>query len=96
MGYPNSRLIEISKNDEFKEAMKNWETKFKNRSISPPPIIEKSLIALKPHHAILYSETCRRIAKDINNKLYEELGEKFFVEKTIKKHLVVCQDENVG
>lgn len=87
-GKPNKKLIEISISKEFRDELDNWQTKFKNGKISPPPIVEDEVIKLKPHHSIFYSETCLRIAKDINLKMLETLGVEFYIEKIISKHLL--------
>ncbi|NID08836.1 hypothetical protein [Fibrivirga algicola] len=87
-GKPSRELIEIANDNRFKESIRNWKTKFPKKSISPPPIVTNVAIQLKPHHSILYSETCLRIASDINNKLFTILGEKYFINKIIKIHLL--------
>ncbi len=87
-GLPSGKLLEISESIEFKDAISNWKTKFKKKSISPPPVVNDKNIELKPHHSILYSETCLRIAKKINTNLFKLLGVNYFIEKTIKKHLL--------
>lgn len=86
-GKPNKKLIDISISREFRDELDNWKTKFKNGQISPPPIVEDEEIMLQPHHSIFYSETCLRIAKDINLKMLETLGVEFYIEKIINKHL---------
>jgi hypothetical protein len=88
IGIPSNKVIKISTDKGFIKAIENWKTKFPKRKISPPPIIIQEKIKLKPHHSILYSETCRRIANDINIRLYKELGEDYFIQKIIKKHLI--------
>ena len=88
VGIPSGKLYSLSESEKFKESISNWETKFPKRKISPPPIIKEKIIELKPHHSIMYSETCLRISKDINNKILETLGVKYFIEKTVKKHLI--------
>jgi hypothetical protein len=87
IGLPNDSIYEFSRSEEFNLALKKWKTKYPKKTISPPPIVKIEEIVLKPHHSIIYSETCLRIAKDINSKIFNQLGLKFFVEKTIKKHL---------
>lgn len=87
LGIPTAQLIELSSSKRFIDAIDKWETKYKGKSISLPPVVTDTRIDLKPHHAITYSETCRRIAEDMNLKLLDVLGVGFFVEKTIKKHL---------
>jgi len=86
-GKPSRQLFELSQQSNFIDAIANWKTKHPQKKISPPPIIEDNVIELKPHHSIIYSETCIRIAKDINYKLLNTLGLKYFVQKTIKTHL---------
>lgn len=88
IGKPNSKLLELSESNDFKEAILNWKTKFPKKKISAPPIIKDNIITLKPHHTIIYSETCIRIAKDVNLKMFDELGLEYFINKTIQKHLL--------
>ncbi|OAD43836.1 hypothetical protein [Polaribacter atrinae] len=88
MGKPSLKLIELSKSNDFKEAITNWKTKFPKKKISAPPIIKDNIITLKPHHTIIYSETCIRIAKDLNLKMFNKLGLEYFIDKTIQKHLL--------
>jgi len=91
MGFPSRKIIEIFKSDEFIKAIDNWKTKSPERQISPPPIVTDSEIDLQPHHPILYSETCLRIASDINVQLFTLLGKNHFINKTVKKHLLDTQ-----
>jgi len=91
MGFPSGKIIEIYESDEFKEAINQWKTKFPNRQISPPPIVSSTIIDLTPHHPILYSETCLRIASDINAKLLTLFGLNHYIKRTIKKHLLNTQ-----
>ncbi|MBN8567325.1 MAG: hypothetical protein J0M25_11405 [Flavobacteriales bacterium] len=88
MGHPSGKLLRIYEGKEFKKAIDQWQTKFPNRQISPPPVVTNKIIALRPHHPIMYSETCLRIASDINLKLIVVLGRKHFIQQTIKKHLL--------
>lgn len=88
MGHPSGKLLRIYESEEFIKANGQWQTKFPNRQISPPPVVTDNIIALKPHHAIMYSETCLRIASDINLQLIVLLGRKHFIQRTIKKHLL--------
>lgn len=88
IGIPSGKLYEISKSDSFEKSISNWKTKFPNKNISPPPLIKETIIELKPHHSIMYSETCLRISKDIDKKIFETLGINYFIDRTIKKHLV--------
>jgi len=87
MGYPSAKLLAISNSKEFIEAIDNWKTKFEKRKISAPPVVTDKSIQLMPHHAILYSETCVRIAQDINAKLFDKFGLNYFMEKVRKEHL---------
>lgn len=87
IGIPSNKLIQISSDINFTSAIKNWKTKFPKKEISSPPIIIEKEIKLKPHHSILYSEACRRIANDINLRLHEKLETKYFVHKTVQKHI---------
>lgn len=88
MGRPSEKLISISKSEEFITSIEKWETKYVKKNISAPPIITDDNIELKPHHPIMYSETCLRIASDINNKMFETLGGvNYFIGLTIKSHL---------
>jgi hypothetical protein len=87
VGIPSGKIIQIYNSDEFKQAIDQWKTKFPDREISPPPMVTDISIDLKPHHPIIYSETCLRIASDINANLIKQLGRKHFIERTIKKHL---------
>lgn len=88
MGHPNDKFIEISQSKEFQSAIKNWKTKHNTqRRISDPPIVTNENVELKPHHCIMYSETCLRIATDINNKIFETFGLNYFIGLTIKTHL---------
>jgi len=87
VGRPSGKIIQIYNSKEFMDAINEWKTKFPDRQLSPPPIITNSTIELKPHHPIMYSETCLRIASDINLNLIKQLGRKHFIERTIKKHL---------
>lgn len=88
MGKPNDKLIEIANSEDFINSILNWKTKFPKKKISPPPIIQDQKIELRPHHSIIYSEVCLRIAKNINQKTFEVLGLQFFIEKTFKRHLL--------
>lgn len=88
MGFPSGKIITIYESTEFKEAIDQWTTKFPDRQISPPPVITNTIIDLKPHHPILYSETCLRIASDINTQLITLLGHSHYIKKVIKKHLL--------
>lgn len=87
VGIPSGKIVQIYESTEFKEAINNWQTKFPNRKITPPPIITDTLIILKPHHPIMYSETCLRIAADININLLKKLGVNYFINSTLKRHL---------
>ncbi|GAK75669.1 MAG: hypothetical protein ACPG44_07845 [Polaribacter sp.] len=91
VGIPSEKLYELSTSDSFNSSILNWQTKFPKKKISPPPIVEKEAIILRPHHSITYSETCLRITKDINRRIYETLGRDFFINKTIKKHLISAE-----
>ena len=88
LGTPSGKLIEIANSPEFKNAITTWKTKFPKKIISPPPIVKNDSIELSPHHSILYSDACLRVACDINEKLFEQLGLKYFIDKTLKKHLL--------
>ncbi len=88
MGHPTTKLIDISESDDFQTAIKNWETKYVKKKISDPPIITNDSIELKPHHCIMYSETCLRIATDINTRIFEKFGLNYFIGLTIKNHLI--------
>lgn len=87
-GYPSESLVKMSSSEEFKNAIANWKTKFEHKNISPPPIISSEEIELKGHHAILYSETCLRIARDINQKYSELIDVNFLVGRIIKRYLI--------
>lgn len=88
VGIPSGKLFKLSKSDDFNKAILNWKTKFPNKKISLPPIIKEKIIELKPHHSIMYSETCLRISKDINEKIFDKLEINYFIDKVIKKHLL--------
>lgn len=88
IGYPTKKLIEISKSNDFQIAIKNWETKYIKKKISDPPIVTNNAIELKPHHCIMYSETCLRIASDINARIFKKFGLNWFVGLTIRNHLI--------
>ncbi len=87
MGFPNGKLISISQSGDFINAISDWETKYVRKKISNPPHITNEEIELKPHHSIMYSETCLRIATDINERMFEKLGLNNFIRLTIKSHL---------
>lgn len=89
-GLPTKNLFEQSTSESFTNAIKSWKTKFKEKAISPPPIITDKVIELNPHHSIIYSETCLRIATDINKRLFKKLGLNHYIGKTIKRHLLDC------
>ncbi len=88
MGRPTEKLFGISRSDDFQSAIKNWETKYIKKKISDPPIVTNESIELKPHHSIMYSETCLRIATDINTRIFEKFGLNYFIGLTIKNYLV--------
>lgn len=88
MGRPNAKLIYQYNSYEFQESIEKWETKFVAKNISPPPIIEGQEIKLKGHHAILYSETCLRIAKDIDQRYFQVKDLSYFIKRIIKTHLM--------
>lgn len=88
MGHPTEKLVEISNSEDFKSAIENWETKYIKKKISDPPIVTSEILELKPHHCIMYSETCLRIASDINNRIFEKFGLNYFIGLTIKTHLI--------
>jgi hypothetical protein len=88
MGHPTEKLVELSKSEDFQSVIRNWETKYIKRTISDPPIVTNETLELKPHHCIMYSETCLRIATDINNRLFEKFGLNHFIGLTIKTHLI--------
>ena len=88
MGHPTDKLVEISKSEDFQSAIKNWETKYIKKTISDPPIVTNETVELKPHHSIMYSETCLRIADDINDRIFEKFGSNHFIGLTIKTHLI--------
>lgn len=87
MGLPNEKLISISESNEFITSINKWETKYEKKTISAPPIVTNENIELRPHHSIMYSETCLRIATDINSRIFDKLGLNHFVGITIKSHL---------
>ena len=87
MGLANAALIAIANSAEFEFAIKTWKTKFPKKTISSPPVILDKAISLDPHHAITYSDACLRIARDMNLKMFGELGLGYFIDKTLKKHL---------
>lgn len=87
-GKTSKKLLEISNSDAFKNAIENWETKFPGKTISNAPCVNDNQIDLKPHHCIIYSETCLRIAKDINQKLFSEFGINHFIKIVVKNHLL--------
>jgi hypothetical protein len=88
VGIPSGKIIRIYGSEEFNTAIDQWKTKFPDRQISPPPIVTDDIINLQPHHPIMYSETCLRIAADINLKLLTQLGRKHYIERIVKKHLL--------
>lgn len=88
MGHPTEKLIEISNSEEFQTSISKWETKYIKKKISAPPIVTSEILELKPHHCIMYSETCLRIATDINNRIFEKFGLNHFIGLTIKTHLI--------
>ncbi len=88
LGLPSGEIIRIYGSEEFNTAIDQWKTKFPHREISPPPIVTDDIINLKPHHPIMYSETCLRIAADINLKLLTQLGREHFIMRVMKKHLL--------
>jgi hypothetical protein len=88
MGLPSGGLLEQSRSDLFQNSMQSWKTKFPGKKISPPPIITDQAIELRPHHAILYSDTCLRIASDIDKHIFRTFGINHFVNRTIKRHLI--------
>ncbi len=87
-GKPTEKLVEISKSEEFQAAISNWETKYIKKKISDPPRVTNEVLELKPHHCIMYSESCLRIATDINNRIYQKFGLNHFIGLTIKTHLI--------
>ncbi|QQT55340.1 hypothetical protein I6I98_08820 [Sphingobacterium multivorum] len=91
-GNPTKRLLDIYDSEQFKNQINNWETKFKDRSLSKPPIITSTEILLEPHHSILYSETCLRIAKDMTNNVYETLGIGYFINQISKKYILEIEN----
>lgn len=88
MGIPNGKLPEIADSNDFNLAIENWETKFDGRNISPTPVVADGKIELKPHHAILYSEVCLRIAKDMDKHILQTFTSQKFIDETIQKHLL--------
>ena len=88
MGVPTKNIIKLRDSESFIEAIKAWKTKYPKKKISDSPSIIDDKIILNPHHAIFYSETCYRIAQDINNKIFIRLGLDFFIYRIIKKCLL--------
>ncbi|MES2829216.1 MAG: hypothetical protein V4687_13725 [Bacteroidota bacterium] len=87
-GYPSEKLVKVSNSDEFKNAIVNWKTKFAGKNISPPPVVSMEKIELKGHHAILYSETCLRIAKDMNHRYSKLIDVNYLIGRIIKRYLI--------
>lgn len=87
VGRPSEKLVSMSKHKDFIDAIENWETKYTKKKISNPPTITYEEIELKPHHAIMYSEACLRIATDINEKIFEKFGINHYIGLTIRTHL---------
>lgn len=88
VGIPSGKIIRIYESEEFNVAIEKWITKFPDRQISAPPILTDNIIKLHPHHPIMYSETCLRIAADINLKMLTQLGRNHFIERIIKTHIL--------
>lgn len=87
MGVANQELIDISRSEEFHKAIKKWPTVVPGGILSPPPAINNNKkLDLNPHHAIIYSDVCYRVACDINEQLVNMLGYEYIV-----KHVAVHQ-----
>jgi len=80
MGVANQELIAIYNSSEFIDAINNWPTVIPGGKLSPPPNIdENKKFSLSPHHAIVYSDICYRVASEINSQLVKMVGYEYIV-----------------
>ena len=93
MGKANNDLTLISQSEDFKNALDNWPTVIKGRTLSPPPEIDKEgNIFLSPHHAITYSDVCFRISQNINRRILEHLTPAHYLKRIVKNKILDASD----
>ncbi|OWU76370.1 hypothetical protein [Phaeobacter sp. 22II1-1F12B] len=88
MGMPNKQVSTLLSDVAFLSAIENWPTVIEGRKLSPPPSISDGCLMLSPHHPITYSDVCLRIVRDIDSKLFETLGLKYYAKRIGRRDIL--------